>query len=146
MRTVRLRFLADVMAIGDSRGGQRELPCRSEFIPTILVGLKPDLQQKSRGRYLGFSFRSSTTTLVVHQEASQLLAAARMTELAQRLRFDLTDTLARDVELLADFFERVVRVHVDAETHAQHFRFARREAGEDAVRRLAERFHRRGID
>jgi len=56
MRTVRLRFLADVMAIGDSRGGQRELPCRSEFIPTILVGLKPDLQQKAEAGASAFRF------------------------------------------------------------------------------------------
>src|SRR5690349_7914373 len=52
---------------------------------------------------------------VIHQEAAELLAAARMTQLAQRLRFDLTDALTRNVELLADFFQRVVRVHVDTE-------------------------------
>ena len=41
-----------------------------------------------------------------------------MAEFAKRLRFDLTDALARDVELLAHFFERVVRRHFNAEAHA----------------------------
>ena len=57
-----------------------------------------------------------------------------MTQLAQRFRFDLTDALARHVELLADFFEGVVGVQVDAETHAQHLRFARGELRKDGVR------------
>ena len=41
--------------------------------------------------------------------------------------FDLADAFAGDVELFADFFQRVVGVHFDTETHAQHFRFAWRE-------------------
>ena len=40
----------------------------------------------------------------VLEERPQLLAAARVTELAQRLRLDLADALACDVELLADSF------------------------------------------
>jgi len=40
---------------------------------------------------------------------------ARVAQLAQRLGLDLTDALARDIELLADFLEGVVGVHVDAE-------------------------------
>src|SRR2546430_1981014 len=35
-----------------------------------------------------------------------------------RFRFDLPNTLSRHRELLADFFERVVGVHADAEAHA----------------------------
>ena len=50
-----------------------------------------------------------------------------MLELAQRLRFDLADALARDVELLADLLERVIGIHVDTEAHTQHLGFARRE-------------------
>jgi hypothetical protein len=38
-------------------------------------------------------------------EALQLLAAARMPELAERFGLDLTDALARDLEVLADLFE-----------------------------------------
>ena len=43
-----------------------------------------------------------------------------MLQLAQRLRFDLADALSRHRELLADFFQRVVGVHADAEAHAEH--------------------------
>src|SRR6188508_806068 len=80
------------------------------------------------------------------EETPQLLAAARVPQLAQRLGLDLPDALARDVELLADFLERVVGIHVDTEAHAQDLGFARREAGEHRVRRLAQRLGRRGVD
>ena len=56
----------------------------------------------------------------VIEEAPQLPASARMLQLPQRLRLDLTDTLSRHRELLADFFQRVVGVHADAEAHAEH--------------------------
>src|SRR5687767_9524237 len=61
------------------------------------------------------------------QEASELAAPAWMLELAERLGLDLADTFARDRKLLADFLERVVGVHADAEAHAQHAFLARRE-------------------
>ena len=61
-----------------------------------------------------------------------------MLELAQSLRLDLTDTFARDRELLADFFQRVVGVHADAEAHAQHALLARRERSQHARRGLAQ--------
>ena len=41
-----------------------------------------------------------------------------MLQLSQRLRFDLPDALAGNAELLADFLQRVVRVHADAEAGA----------------------------
>ena len=41
-------------------------------------------------------------------------------QLAQRLRFDLADALARDVEFLADFFERVLALAADPETQPDH--------------------------
>ena len=40
------------------------------------------------------------------QEILELLAAAGVAQLAQRLGLDLADALARDVELLADLLER----------------------------------------
>src|SRR5258708_6373710 len=43
-----------------------------------------------------------------------------MLQLAQRLGLDLADALAGNRELLADFLQRVVGVHADAEAHAQH--------------------------
>ena len=56
-----------------------------------------------------------------------------MTQLPERLRLDLADSLAGHVELFADLFERVIGVHVDAEAHTQHLGFARRETGEYRV-------------
>ena len=54
----------------------------------------------------------------VFEEAPKLLGARRMPQLAQRLGFDLADTFACDVVLLADLFERMVGGHFDAEAHA----------------------------
>ena len=52
-----------------------------------------------------------------------------MLQFAQRLGLDLANAFARDRKLLADFFERVVCVHADAESHPQHTFLARREGG-----------------
>ena len=59
-----------------------------------------------------------------------------MLQFAKRFGFDLADALAGDTELLADFFERVVGVHADAETHAQHALFARCQRSENTGRGL----------
>ncbi len=72
------------------------------------------------------------------QKASQMLRAAWMTQLSERLGFDLSDALSRHIKLLADLFQRVVGVHVDAKTHAQHLGFARRQPRQDVVRRFPE--------
>src|SRR6202008_2507915 len=61
-----------------------------------------------------------------------------MLQLPQRLGLDLADALAGDRELLADFFQRVVGVHADAEAHAQHALLARRERSQHAGRGLAQ--------
>src|SRR5690606_40300566 len=53
------------------------------------------------------------------EEAPQLLRAARMAQLAQRLGLDLADALAGDVKLLAHLFQGVVGVHVDAEARSE---------------------------
>src|SRR5207244_7847818 len=68
-----------------------------------------------------------TAISIVVQETLEPLRARRVAKLAQRLSLDLPDALASDVELLADLLQRVVGIHFDAETHAQHFGFARRE-------------------
>src|SRR6201995_2743786 len=72
------------------------------------------------------------------EEAAQLSASARMLQLAQRLGLDLADALAGHRELLADFLQRVVGVHADAEAHAQHALLARRQRGEHARGGLAQ--------
>ena len=63
--------------------------------------------------------------ILLIQEAPQLPASAWMFQLPQRFRFNLPDPFTGDRELLADFFERVVRIHPDTETHSQHAFFAR---------------------
>src|SRR5690606_26916902 len=70
------------------------------------------------------------------EEAPQRLRGARMAQLAQGLGFYLADALAGDVELLADFLEGVVGVHVDAEAHAQDLRFPRGQPGQHVAHRL----------
>ena len=57
-----------------------------------------------------------------------MIAAGRVTQLAQCLGFNLTNPLTGNIELLADFLEGMVGVHVDAEAHAQHLGFTGSEA------------------
>ncbi len=71
---------------------------------------------------------------LVVQEATQHFRAAWMTQLTQRLRFDLTDTFAGHVELFTHFFQRVVGIHVDTETHTQHFCFTGGQSSQNVVR------------
>ncbi len=61
------------------------------------------------------------------EEGAQLARTRRMTQLAQRFRFDLADAFARDGERLADFFERVLAAVVQAEAHLDDFFLARRQ-------------------
>src|SRR5438067_13832512 len=76
--------------------------------------------------------------LLALEKASQLFASRRMPQLPQRLRFDLPNALTGHVELLAHLFERVVGIHFDAEAHAQHFRFARRQRIENVLADVAQ--------
>src|SRR4051812_17499658 len=55
----------------------------------------------------------------------------RRAELPQRLGLNLTDTLAGDVELLADFFERVLALAADAEAEPDHLLLLRRKRLQD---------------
>src|SRR5436190_15304021 len=88
--------------------------------------------------------QSELTALVI-QEASQLPAAARMLQLPERLGLDLAYALAGNRELLADFFQRVVGVHADAEAHAQDALLARGQRGQNPRRRLAQIGLDRGV-
>ncbi len=70
-----------------------------------------------------------------------------MLQFPQSLGLNLADAFARDRELLADFFQRVVGVHADAEAHAQDALFARRQTRQNPRRgfsqiRLDRRFDR----
>src|SRR5437016_9603493 len=68
------------------------------------------------------------------REGEQAARAARMTELAQRLRLDLADALARDPEARPDLLERVVSALPDAKAQPQHLLLARRERGQHLPR------------
>ena len=61
------------------------------------------------------------------QKRTQFARTARMFELAQSFRLDLTNAFTGDVKLLADLFQRMVGVHTDAETHPQNAFLARRQ-------------------
>src|SRR6202000_551660 len=80
------------------------------------------------------------------EEGAQMLASRRVAQLAQRLGFDLTNPLAGDIELLADFLEGVVGIHVDAEAHAQDLGFTGSEAGKDFAGRFLEALDSGDID
>src|SRR6185437_13319984 len=71
-------------------------------------------------------------------EALELLRAARVAELAERLRLDLADALAGHLEVLADLLEGVVALLADAEAHAEHLLLARRQGLEHLPRLLGE--------
>jgi len=67
-----------------------------------------------------------------------------MTQLAERLGFDLADALAGDIEILANLFKRVFAVDANTKAFTQHFFLARREGLQNFERLLLEiQFHRR---
>ena len=74
------------------------------------------------GPYCGPAARAVATskTALVVEETPQGLAAARMAKFANRFRFDLTNAFAGNREGDADFFQRVIGIHADAEPHAQY--------------------------
>ena len=69
-----------------------------------------------------------------------------MSQLAECLGFDLTDTFAGHIELFADLFQGVIRIHVDAKTHPQHFGLPSGEAGENLLGALSQASYRRMLN
>ena len=61
-----------------------------------------------------------------------------MLQFPQRLRLDLPNPFAGHRKLLANFFERMIRVHADAEAHAEDTLLARGEARQNPRGRLAQ--------
>src|SRR6266511_4789758 len=76
------------------------------------------------------------------QVVLELPAPARVAELAQRLRLDLADALARHVELAADLFEGAGAPVLETEPQLEHATLARREPLEHRLDLLLEQLVR----
>ena len=74
----------------------------------------------------------------VLQESAQAVTTAGMPQFAQCFGLDLADALARDREVLAYFFERVLAAVFQAKPHFDDFFFARREGLEYLCGLLAQ--------
>ena len=62
-----------------------------------------------------------------------------MAQLPQRLGFDLTNTFAGYGKMLAHFFQRVFRAGgAEAESHLDHFLFARRQRCQNFISDFAQ--------
>src|SRR5262249_8826856 len=96
-----------------------------------------------QGRRPSPPFRATPTPPV--REVLAVLRARRLTELAERLRLDLPNALARHLEALADLFECVVRLLADPEAETQDLLLARRERREHLPGLLLERERHRGV-
>src|SRR5438552_1032109 len=79
------------------------------------------------------------------QVVLELAAPRGVPQLAQRLRLDLTDALACDVELTAHLFERAGAPVLETETQLQHAPLPAGESLEDRLDLLLEELVRRGI-
>src|SRR6266481_4173687 len=67
------------------------------------------------------------------QEGAEAAAPAGMPQFPQSFCFDLPDALARDSEVLTDFFQGVLGPVFEAETHLDDALFARRESIENLL-------------
>src|SRR5262245_48204184 len=72
------------------------------------------------------------------EKPAQAARTDRMPELAQRLRFDLANPLARHREAGADLLQGKVRALADAEAQAENLLLAGGEGGEHLLRLIAE--------
>ena len=80
------------------------------------------------GRQSKKSASAPLLKLCLLQIVLQLLAPARVAELAQRLGLDLTDAFARHVELLSDLFEGALAAVLQAEPQGEHLLFVKEAA------------------
>src|SRR3954468_15113517 len=80
----------------------------------------------------------TTRRASVLDERLEALAARRVAQLAESLRLDLADALARHLEVLAHFLEGVVGLLADAEAHAEDLLLARRERRQDLAGLVGE--------
>src|SRR6185312_10098189 len=94
----------------------------------IGIGTGPKTTKPTHGAWAFFA--TSVSGELVLDERLEALAARRVAQLAQRLRLDLADALARHLEVLTDLLEGMVGLLADAEPHAEHLLLARRERRE----------------
>src|SRR5205809_5639117 len=92
-----------------------------------------------------FRARPDRPRVLLFQVVLQLAAPARVTQLAQRLRLDLADPLARDVELAAHLFERACPSVLETEAQLKHPALATGQSFEDALHLLLEELVRRRV-
>jgi hypothetical protein len=92
------------------------------------------------------SWVSNYASLTPSTKAFSLRRAAGVTQLAQRLGFDLADALAGDLEALADLFQRVLAAVLEAEAHLDDALFSRGQCAQHLRRVLlqVDRDHRVG--
>ena len=67
-----------------------------------------------------------------------MIRARGMAQFSQRFRFDLSNSLTGHVELFADFFQSVIRIHVDTKSHTQHLCLSGGEATEHVLGGFSE--------
>ena len=72
------------------------------------------------------------------QKVLQLFAAARMAQLAQRLRLNLTDTLTRYAKVLAHFLQGAAATVLQAKAQLKHTFFARGQGLQNLVQLLTQ--------
>src|SRR5205807_4388988 len=103
-----------------------------------ICNLEFEISKKGRPMRRPFQFRSDRCLERGIEEWPQLLRSRRMPQLAQRLRFDLADALACDIERAANLFECVLGAVADAEAHLENLLLARCERAKNFVRLLFE--------
>ena len=67
-----------------------------------------------------------------------MVRACWMTQFAQRFCFYLTNTLTGYIELLAYFFQSMVGIHINAESHTQYFSFTGCQAAKNFLGSFAQ--------
>ena len=84
-------------------------------------------------------------TIILLQIVLELAAAAGVAQLAECLRLDLADTLAGDVELFANLFERAAAAIVQPKAQPQHLLLALGQTAERVFHLLREQLMAGGV-
>ena len=120
-----------------ANGKELRRPCLDRFAVVAKASRNSIEQRRQAGRSAACPFdcageickprsgvKSSPQPLMV-EERPEFARPRGVFELPQRLGLDLPDPLPGYRELLTHFFQRMVGIHPDTETHAQHPFFPR---------------------